>query len=203
MLVATLAVSIVSAQVTRVDASVVIAGVIIAEGDVTAVDSTGNRRALQRRSEVYAGEQLVSGDNGKVQLRFIDGAVVALNCNSTLVISDYRYEESSDDRVELFLRRGRMRTITGAIEGENYKFLTDLGEVAVLGTDFEVAAQSDSDHYFGVYDGAITIRTEQGALRLGIGGENDFAHVVAGSAPQPLLLLPLQLGMGIAAGSGC
>ena len=110
--------------------------VIVAAGNVYAVDSKLKKRSLLRRSKVYVGDTLVTGNKGRVQVRFIDGAVVSLRPDSELNIQKYSYGKSKSEEGSLMsLIKGGFRTITGAIGKEKYKLLKDFDKIFGLGLD--------------------------------------------------------------------
>ncbi|MEQ8955218.1 MAG: hypothetical protein RL120_13890, partial [Gammaproteobacteria bacterium] len=78
---------------------------------------------------------------------------------------------------------------------------TDLAEVQVGGTDYEVVV-TEAAHYFGVYDGAISIHNNLGAERIGSDAETDFAQLRMGSAPELIPTAPPQFLSNVTSG-GC
>ena len=66
--------------------------VIVSVGDVTAMDTEkGQQRKLERRSKIFAGDEIRTGENAKVQLKFKDKGVIALEENTALEITDYEF----------------------------------------------------------------------------------------------------------------
>ena len=59
--------------------------VILAKGQVTAVNENGDSRKLKRRSKIFNGDIIKTGANGSVQLRFIDKALMTIKANCKLV----------------------------------------------------------------------------------------------------------------------
>lgn len=163
-------------------------------GQVFIERNTGERVAAVIRGEIYVGDTLVTGGDGIVHVRFIDSALASLRCNSELHIASYQYEDSNNDNVDLYLKRGTARTITGSIQRSNYQFRTDIAAITPIGTDFEVAVVSSSKAYFGVFDGAINIRSMLGEVKLGIGSDFDFGSADDLGPPVGLVVQPPALG---------
>lgn len=180
-----------------------IARVIAVAGEVTATNADGEEVVLQRRSAVYPGDIVTTAPKAWVQLRFTDRALLSLMCNSSLLIKGYQYQDANSDHSELHLRYGRMRTITGGIQRRNTVFTTDLAEVTVGGTDYEVAAINQAVHYFGVFDGSIRISSSNGTLSLDAASPVSFARLAEGEEPVALAQVPASLGVGVLEGTNC
>ena len=198
--VASSAVAMTQAQEPEAEAT---ARVIAIAGDVTVESASGERKSLQRRDSVNSGDVITTAPQAWVQLRFSDRALLSLMCNSSLQIRGYQYLDRNDDRSQLHLIYGRMRTITGVIQRRNTLFTTDLAEVTVGGTDYEVAAINEGVHYFGVFDGSIRISAATGTLSLDAASPISFARLEEGEEPVALAQVPASLGVGVLEGTNC
>ncbi len=179
-----------------------IARVVVQRGEVVAIAPDGSRRNLARRSEIFPGDTLVTSDDGFLQARFSDRAILSLSCGSELEIREFQYLDRNNDRVHLHLNRGKARTVTGAIQRRNYRFTTDLAEVRIAGTDYEVAVAEET-HFFGVYDGAITVSNSLDTVSIGVGELTNFARIGADGAPEAIPLAPAQFSSNVTSVSGC
>ena len=151
--------------------------VIIAAGDFYAVNATQQKRSLQRRSKVYVGETLVTGNNGRGQVRFIDGAVLSLRPDTELKIHSYRYGKTkSDEGSWMSLIKGGFRTITGAISKKKYKVTTSMATIGIRGTHYE-AVISNEQLYVALWDGGVTLSNNAGKVDLGLGADYNFGMV--------------------------
>jgi hypothetical protein len=157
--------------------------VVVARGEAEVVHADGSRETLARRSEIRVGDTINTTANAWIQIRFIDSAILSLNCNSSLRINQYQYEDRNSDRADLYLQRGRIRTITGSIQRVNYQFVTDVANVYIGGTDFGIEAESAFSYVFGVYDGTIRVGNSYGQVLLGVGSDYIFARAEAGTSP--------------------
>lgn len=171
--------------------------VVIAQGEVYALDATNEQRPLARRSDVNEGDTLVTGADGRLQIRFNDNAVLALSPGSRLKISEYHGRDAGNDeeRVLMDLLAGGFRTITGRIgstERDAYQVRTPNASIGIRGTHYE-AVLAESRLLLGVYDGGIVVSNENGSLNLGLGGNFLFAEVGPASAPRGLLEPPAGL----------
>ncbi len=170
--------------------------VVSSAGEVVAVyESTRTSRAIVRRSEIYPLEIIATNERGTVQVRMIDSALISLGCNSSLKIEDYSYmDDVANDIARIRLLSGRLRTITGSIGERNqqrYQFYVGDVSIKIRGTDFEVVYEESSETIFvAAYDGGITVDSPSGSIDLGIGADNDFARITAGSEPVGFLVQP-------------
>ncbi len=171
--------------------------VIIAAGEAYARTLDGEQRPLRRRAEFFAGEVLVTGDDGRLQVRFLDGAMVDLRENTEYRIDDYRYhgEESTGERSVTTLLKGGLRTITGAIGKQNpdaYRMNTPVATIGIRGTHFEAVLADGL--VVGVWRGGVQVRNEAGALEIGQGAAFDYLHVAsAAQAPMGQIAVPAPL----------
>ncbi len=178
----------------------VIAGrVIFASGNVIAeLENVRSIRRVIRRSPIYTGDTIITSESGRTQLRMSDSALINLGCNSSLKIEEYSFEDTASNRATLRLLSGHVRTITGQIGKQNaasYRFLVNESRIEIRGTDFEVVLNENGNTYIGNYEGGITIVNRMGSVRLGIGGDVDFAVIMPGQAPKGLYSQPQQLGL--------
>jgi len=117
------------------------AGFVIAtEGNITATDSNGTVRTLQRRSKFYSNDVIKSGPASSAQLRFKDRALMRLKANSELVISEYHFGGDSDSTNKAIMKiiSGGFRTISGSIgktDKSAYRVDTHAATIGIRGTD--------------------------------------------------------------------
>lgn len=151
--------------------------VIVAAGEVYAVDKQANRRDLHRRSRIFVGDTLVTGKDGRVQVRFIDGAVASLRPDTELNIQKYRYGKTKADEGSLMtLLKGGFRTITGAIGKEKYKLITSMATIGIRGTHYE-AVINNNQLFVALWDGGVTLSNNAGHVDLGLGADYNFGMV--------------------------
>jgi hypothetical protein len=135
--------------------------VLIVIGDAQVTDAKGATHALARGEKVYAGQSIVTGANGHVNLRMVDGAAVIVRASSRLKIEDYFVDTvtPSKSRIKLNLENGVVRSITGKAgeaSKESYRLNTPLAAIGIRGTDFVVQASNDVTRVL-VQSGAIVM----------------------------------------------
>ena len=158
--------------------------VIVSVGDVTAYDAEKQQeRQLKRRSKVFEGDEIRTGDEAKVQLKFKDKGVIALQENTALQISEYEYsgQDGAPEKSFFRLMKGGFRAVSGAIGKQNpedYRVDTPLATIGIRGTDYTV----EQAQYVGVkvHSGAVSVTNSAGEIVIGDG--HDFRHALVKSA---------------------
>ncbi|WP_108124715.1 FecR family protein [Saccharospirillum mangrovi] len=172
--------------------------VVIATGDVFAVNAQEQRRLLQRRSDVFEGDTLITGADGTLQLRFEDNAILALRANSQLRISEYHGADGAQgERVLMDLLAGGFRTISGSFgktDRDAYQVRTPTASIGIRGTHYEAVFDSNTLSV-GVYEGGISVTNELGTINLGLDSDFLYAQVQSGALPQGLLNPPANLNV--------
>ena len=144
-------------------------------GAVQAQGTAGGLRPLVQGAAIERGDTLVTGADGALQVRFVDGALLIVRDNSRLRVDDYRADGGSLHSV-MSLIAGGMRTLTGRIgktRRDAYVLNTPTATIGVRGTDYELRlCQGDCPAgiadglYLGVTEGEIVARNEAGEFNL-------------------------------------
>jgi hypothetical protein len=168
--------------------------IIMARGDVQAINNKGAIRQLKRRDSIYSHEIIKTGVDSKVQIRFIDNALLALKAESELNIQAYVYSDvdDKDNQVLMELVAGGFRTLTGKIgkgNKEAYKVNTPVASIGIRGTLYDVQISFDKI-IAGVWKGGISLDTAQGQFDLGLNSNFDFGEISAGGVFTGLLTPP-------------
>lgn len=125
-----------------------LAGVVqFAAGEASVRQTDGKVIALAKGSDIDSGQAIVTGSNGRVQVKFTDGGLVSLQPNTEFKISNYvDQNDPKQDRFLVDLLRGGMRAITGLIgkrNRENYKLTTTTATIGIRGSGFKVGYNPD------------------------------------------------------------
>ncbi len=107
------------------------------------------RRLVEAGSPIRVNDQIITGANGHVHVRFIDDALVSVRPNSQLEVVRYEYNPDRPDQsaVKFNLSEGVARTISGAAAKaarERFRLNTPIAAIGVRGTDFVVSATPDT-----------------------------------------------------------
>ena len=168
--------------------------IIMARGDVQAINDEGVIRQLKRRDSIYNHEVIKTGKESKVQIRFIDNALLALKAESELNIKAYIYSatDEKDNQVLMELVAGGFRTLTGKIGKGNkaaYKIDTPVASIGIRGTLYDVQISFDKI-LAGVWKGGISLDTAQGQFDLGLNSNFDFGEISSAGVFTGLLTPP-------------
>lgn len=120
------------------DAGALAARIDFATGGAVVAARDGAERPATKGAELDSGDTVRTND-GRVQLRFIDGAYVSLQPNTEFRINEFNFTGRADGTEKgLFgLTKGAMRTVTGLIGRINkdaYKITTPTATVGIRGT---------------------------------------------------------------------
>ncbi|OGS98609.1 MAG: hypothetical protein A3F73_03970 [Gallionellales bacterium RIFCSPLOWO2_12_FULL_59_22] len=111
-------------------------------GTLIAQRADGTIKVLGPKSEVFAGDLLVTAKDSYAQVRMNDGAQMTLRPNSNLKIEEYLFkkEEPKADNAIFRLLKGGFRTVTGLIgkrgNADAYKVRASSATIGIRGTDF-------------------------------------------------------------------
>ncbi|WP_286716576.1 FecR family protein [Thalassolituus sp. UBA2009] len=170
--------------------------IIMVKGDVSAQAADGSRRSLKRRDEVYPSDIIRTGSGSRVQIRFIDNALLALQENSQLSIHAYQQQDADGQggKVLMELVEGGFRTLTGSIgkgNKEAYKVDTPVASIGIRGTLYSVML-AKGQLLAGVWKGGISLSSGQGNFNLGQDADFNFG-VLGAQGFQGMLSAPQQL----------
>lgn len=141
-------------------------------GDVTVRRGAGTD-TLTKGKNVESGDAIVTGANGRAQVRFTDGGLVALAPNSQFNIT--RYADANDPKQDSFLvdlLRGGMRAVTGLIgkrNRDNYKVTTQTATIGIRGSAFELSYAPDGTLLVSTQMDEIEVCTRAGCVGLTAG----------------------------------
>lgn len=138
------------------------ASVVFFSGQPVVVAENGLSRPLVRGADVLAGETIETRD-GRVQLRFRDGASMSLQPGTTFRVDRFRYTAGDkvvpEDGVLMTLVKGGLRTVTGWLgkrDRKQYQLGTTVATIGIRGTE-----------YSAELDGAgLVIRTYVGIVEV-------------------------------------
>ena len=170
--------------------------IIMARGEVQAINEAGETRKLKRRDSIFSHEIIKTGKKSKVQIRFIDNALLALKENSELNIKAYVYSEANEKNNQVFMElvAGGFRTLTGKIGKGNkaaYKVDTPVASIGIRGTLYDIQISFDKI-LAGVWKGGISLDSQQGQFNLGVDANFDFGEISASGEFTGLLTPPAE-----------
>lgn len=149
--------SVLAAEVARVQ---------FTTGQVNATGTDGRVRTLARGADVNEGDT-VNTEQGRVQLKFNDGALVSLQPRTAFRIDEYAYRGVADGTEKGFfsLLRGGLRTITGLIgrsNNDSYRVRTQTATIGIRGTEY--IAEVVNSLRVSVGGGRISVTNDAGTF---------------------------------------
>jgi hypothetical protein len=155
-------------------------------GSVSAVDGAGGVRPLAKGTEIQSGDTVDTGESGRVQLRFSDGAYISLQPGSQFRIDEYNYTGKSDSSERGFfsLLKGGLRTITGLIgrtNRRNYQVRVPVATIGIRGTEYTLSYDGQARGTVG--EGEISVCNSAGCLYV----KNGQSYVVPNANVKPEL----------------
>ncbi|MGQ2979094.1 MAG: FecR family protein [Polaromonas sp.] len=116
-------------------------------GEVNLRQTDGRVTALTKGGDINSGHAIVTGNNGRAQVKFTDGGLISLQPNTEFKIANYvDQNDPKQDRFLVDLLRGSMRAITGLIgkrNRDNYKLTTTTATIGIRGSGFKVGYNPD------------------------------------------------------------
>ena len=152
----------------------VVAGITqFSAGDVDLHHTDGKIDRLYKGSPVENGQAIVTGVNGRAQVKFSDGGLISLQPNTEFRISNYADQNSvNEDRFFVDLLRGSMRVVTGLIgkrNRDNYKLRTTSATIGIRGSGFNAAYYPDGTLGVTTEIDEIEVCTKNGCIGLTAG----------------------------------
>lgn len=167
------------------------AGMVVAvRGEVTVVRADGTSAPLALKDSVWQGDQVRTGDRGRVQISFADDTVLNLGRNTRIEISECIFKRSEGQgALSLSINEGVFRIVGGAImkiAPENFKVSTPTATIGIRGSSFvaEVTAELTTLVLLGTTGAGITVSNEDGFRIVYIPGTG--LTVPLGQAPGPV-----------------
>ena len=178
---------------------------LMARGNVTATATdTQQSRDLSRKAPVFNIDQVSTGAQSQAQFRMLDGALLALQSDTELLISEYKAGSATEQgSVVMELVKGSLRTVTGSIKGDagNYQLKTPVGSIGIRGTTFQLSYINEI-MLVGVWDGQIELQLTRSDgtvenVTFGGGQSTSFARISRAGQVTPLLSPPAEFAGNI------
>lgn len=150
------------------------ASIVFFSGNPVLTAANGQERPATRGGEVNAGDTLDARD-GRLQVRFLDGASMSLQPGARFRVDRFAYAEapgrSSDQGVVMTLLRGSLRTVTGWLgkrDRSQYRMGTTVATIGIRGTEYG-ASVDDTGLSVVTYAGEVEVCSQAGCLEVPAG----------------------------------
>lgn len=145
-------------------------------GKPTATGANGTVRTLVKKSEIFEGDSIQTGD-GRVQIRFTDNSYIALQPDTLFKVDEYKWNGKADgtEKASYNLTKGGLRTITGLIghlNKKNYEVRTPTATIGIRGTAYSAYVSNDGV-LVTVQRGLVSVSNQSGNITI-TGGQSTF-----------------------------
>jgi hypothetical protein len=180
------------------------AKVVAAQGEIFAVDGTGQRRRLVEGGSVYPGDVVETARGSQAVLAFRDESRITLGSQTRFRLDNFVYDEQNagDGRFFASILRGTVRALTGLIaraNNRNVGFGTATATIGIRGTGLDVvctgpcAAEAAAGNEDGLtvwtWLGSIAV-TPQGQTALQVLQAGQVLFIPASGVIQPVTVQP-------------
>jgi hypothetical protein len=150
---------------------------------------------LAQGSQVFIGDEIRTGPDARLLIRFDDESALTLGENARMSIDEFVYVKNGGSRQALAIAQGVFRFATGQIgklRPSDIAFTTPVAAVGIRGTVFlggelTVGMPPGQPHYgFQVSEGAIEVISPVGSVVLDEPGEGTFLPLTRVAAPTPV-----------------
>ena len=172
--------------------------VLTVRGTLKAVAQDNSERVLERRSQFYETDVLVTDEKSHAQIRFTDDSIMALKPNTEFKIAGYHYNaaEPQNGKQVGRLLKGGFRALTGKIADanpKNYRIDTPVATIGIRGTNYSAILVGESLSV-AVWQGSIRLTNQAGSLDLGDGYSMRYGQINSKNEdPQGLIEAPPEL----------
>jgi hypothetical protein len=142
------------------------------------VTRAGVVNVLRVQSELRVGDQVRTGVDGRVRIRFIDDSTMTVAPNSNIEIAEFMFESQQSRVANFRLMAGRVRArVSSALtQDSNVRITTPTAVAGVRGTDFMVSTgegdgDGDGDTYteVTVFSGSVGVSDAEGGSEVTLG----------------------------------
>ena len=119
------------------------AKIVSAQGEVNAVDASGQRRRLVDGGSIYPGDMVETGGNTRAVLAFRDDTRITLGSTTRFRVDNFVYDEQNagEGRFLVSVLKGSVRALTGLIakaNNRNVGFSTATATIGIRGTGLDI-----------------------------------------------------------------
>lgn len=183
--------------------------VIISLGTVSDINSSGTTRLLKRGDSVFSGETIKTGAGAKVQLRFTDNTLIALNQATEFKIKDYALSQQTAGKIDQYMLAKNDSASAGqaisAVQNSNNlkiaptveardKMLVSIAKGGLRMVTGAIGKSNPSAYQLGTVVGTIGVRGT--VINVITSKKETQIYVYQGNAYLKLLGMPTAINLG-------
>ncbi len=139
--------------------------VVFAVGDSSIKHADNTLEKAQLGTALKAGDHVVTGDNGKVDVQFPDGSNIRISPKSVIDFSKLSQNNEGTSQTEIALVSGKVfAKVNKAKKDDNFTVVTPTAIAGVRGTSFIVESESGQPSKVKVVDGSVAFSNRAPAL---------------------------------------
>jgi hypothetical protein len=147
------------------------ARVLALRGEMSAVDTAGQRRRLVDGGSVYPGDVVETGASAQAMLAFRDESRVSLGATTRFRIDNFVFDNKNagDGRFLVSLLKGSVRALSGLIaktNSRNVGFSTSTATIGIRGTEFSLTCTGECAGEPPGEGSGLTVFTYVGAINV-------------------------------------
>ena len=149
--------------------------IVTLRGDVVIVSADKERAAIEN-DVLEENDKIITKNNAKLQIKFIDDTVVTLGKNTTLDVKQYIID-GKNSKVSLAVDNGDFKVISGKISQiarENFEFQAKTATIGIRGTVF-VGNLNEKTSKIGCLQGAIDVKIGNKSSLINAGHQMQFS----------------------------
>ncbi len=159
----------------------------------------GQREALALHGGIFVGDEIETGEDARLVIRFLDDSTLTLGAKAKVKIDALVYDTSglgdAPDAQALNFLQGVFKFVSGRVakaDRQAFAFSTPVATIGIRGTEFvggelTVGMPPGTSHIgFQVRDGAIEVTNRLGSVTLDRPGEGTFIPLNGSAAPTPV-----------------
>jgi hypothetical protein len=139
--------------------------VVFAVGDSSIKHADSTQEKAQLGTSLKAGDHVVTGDNGKVDVQFPDGSSIRISPKSVIDFSKLSQNNAGTSQTEIALVSGKVfAKVNKAKKDDNFTVVTPTAIAGVRGTSFIVESEKGQPSTVKVVDGSVAFSNRVPAL---------------------------------------
>jgi len=173
-------------------AEVAIGAARVVVADVSAQTALASRR-LSTSDEVRYQELIATERSSAAVIQFVDATEIAIGEQARVKLDEFVFDPGAAGKLDLTLEFGALRFSTGSMAKSAYRIATPSATLAVRGTEFDLAVDSNGMTYLMVRHGAVEITSKTGASKQ-VGAGQSLTVSAAGVPTEPRIAAAVPVG---------